>query len=141
METALNMNEEVRSARHRILVVDDNPIVLEHVVALLQAAFEVVGTASNGEEMVAEAMRLNPEVIVADITMPKLDGIAAARQLRANGCTAKLVFLTIHTQDEFVNACLADGALGYVSKSQMRTDLIPAVHAAILGRRFVSSRK
>jgi len=135
------MNEAVGSARPRILVVDDHPIVVERVVALLQTTFEVVGTASNGKEMVVEAIRLKPDVIVADIGMPELDGVAAARQLRTNGCTAKLVFLTIQTQDELVKACLADGALGYITKAQMRTDLLPAIHSALQGRRFVSSKK
>ena len=133
--------DEVRSARPRILVADDHPLVLERVVALLQADFEVVGTARNGQELVVEAMRLNPEVIVADITMPELDGIAAAHQLRANGCTARLIFLTIHTDDEFTKACWAEGALGYVAKPQLRADLIPAIRAALLGQRFVSSKR
>jgi DNA-binding NarL/FixJ family response regulator len=135
------VTEEVRSARPRILVVDDHPLVLERVLALLQSDFEVVGTARNGQEMVVEVMRLDPEVIVADITMPELDGIAAARQLRAHGCIARLVFLTIHRDDEFAQACLAEGALGYVTKRQLRTDLIPAIRAALLGRRFVSAKK
>ena len=135
------MNEEVRSARPRILVADDHPVVLQRVVALLQADFEVVATARNGREMVREAMWLNPQVIVADITMPDVDGIAAARQLRANGCTARLVFLTIHREDEFRNACLAEGALGYVAKTQLCADLIPAIRAALAGQRFVSTEE
>jgi len=135
------MKEGLGSARPRILVVDDNPIIVERVVGLLQTTFEVVGTASNGKEMVVEAMRLKPDVIVADISMPELDGVAAARQLRANACTAKLVFLTIQTQDELVEACLADGGLGFITKAQMRADLIPAIDSALQGRRFVSSKK
>jgi DNA-binding NarL/FixJ family response regulator len=141
METASNANEEVRSLRPRILVADDHPLVLECVVALLQTQFDVVGTARNGEEMVAETMRLNPEVIITDITMPQLDGIAAVRQLRALGCKAKVVFLTVHSSDEFVDACLAEGALGYVVKVHLRTALIPAIHAALSGRRSVSFLK
>ena len=86
--------------------------------------------------MISQAMRLNPDV--ADISMPELSGIEAAHQLREKRSTAKLVFLTIHSNEEFVTACLAEGALGYVVKSQMKSDLIPAIHAALSGQSFVS---
>ena len=72
--------------RRRILVADDHPIVLERVTRFLQPTFDVVGVAHNGLEMVVEAMRLNPDIIVADISMPGLDGIEAAHQLREMGC-------------------------------------------------------
>jgi len=113
--------------------------MLERVTALLQSAFDVVGAAHNGREMISEATRLNPDVIVADISMPALSGIEAAHQLRESGSTAKLVFLTIHAEQEFVDACLEEGALGYVVKSHMKTDLIPAINAALSGQCFVSS--
>ena len=114
-------------------------LCLERVTALLQSAFDVVGAARNGREMISEATRLNPDVIVADISMPALSGIEAAHQLRESGSTAKLVFLTIHAEQEFVDACLEEGALGYVVKSHMKTDLIPAINAALSGQCFVSS--
>jgi DNA-binding NarL/FixJ family response regulator len=125
--------------RPRILLADDNQLVLERVTAPLQSAFDVVGAAHTGQEMISQAMRLNPDVIVADISMPELSGIKAAHQLREKGSTAKLVFLTIHSNEEFVNACLAEGTLGYVVKSHMKADLIPAIHAALSGQSFVSS--
>ena len=125
--------------RRRILLADDHPLVLERVTALLRTAFEVVGVAHNGLEMVLEAMRLTPDVIVADISMPRLDGLRAARQLREMGSGATIVFLTIHEGPELVEACLAEGALGFVLKSHMKTDLIPAINVALSGRCFVSS--
>ncbi len=125
--------------RPRVLLVDDHQLMLERVTALLQSAFDVVGAAHNGREMISEATRLNPDVIVADISMPALSGIEAAHQLRESGSTAKLVFLTIHAEQEFVDACLEEGALGYVVKSHMKTDLIPAINAALSGQCFVSS--
>jgi DNA-binding NarL/FixJ family response regulator len=91
--------------------------------------------------MVDEAMRLRPDIIVADITMPGLDGIQAAHQLREMGSGASIVFLTINESPEFVEACLAEGALGFVAKSHMKTDLVPAINAALAGRRFVSSTR
>lgn len=106
---------------------------------MLQSAFEVVGDARTGRELVTQAIILKPDVIVADIAMPELSGIEAARELRREGFITKLVFLTIYPADEFVDACMAEGALGYVVKAHMTTDLIPAINAALAGRSFVSS--
>lgn len=124
--------------RPRILLADDHQAVLERVRKLLQSLFDVVGAAHTGREMVSEAMRLTPDIIVADISMPDLSGIEAAHELRKMGSAAKLVFLTIHASDEFVDACRSEGALGYVVKSHMKTDLIPAINAALSGRSFIS---
>ena len=125
---------------HRVLLADDHLAVLECVRDLLRSAFEVVGTVCNGQEMISEALRLNPDVIVADVGMPGLSGIEAALQLREQGSTAKVVFLTIHSEPEFVKACLDAGALGYVVKVRLQLDLIPAIDAALLGRHFISLR-
>jgi DNA-binding NarL/FixJ family response regulator len=122
----------------RILLADDHPQVLERVTTLLSASFDVVGTASNGKELLAEATRLDPDVIVADIGMPVLTGIEAAHQLHAAGSRARFVFLTVHSEDEFVRACMGEGALGYVVKSRMKTDLIPAINAAFRGQSYIS---
>jgi len=132
------MNDNPNSKRPRILLADDHLAVLQHVELLLRSLFDVVGTAASGREMVSEALRLKPDVIVADISMPGLSGIEAAHQLRKYGSTAKLVFLTIHADSEFVDACLAEGAKGYVVKAHMKTDLIPAINAALAGRSFIS---
>ena len=125
--------------RRRVLLADDHPLVLERVTMLLQTTFDVVGVAHNGLEMVDEAMRLSPDIIVADISMPELDGIQAAHRLREMGTVASIVFLTIHESPEFVEACQAEGALGFVLKTQMKADLIRAIDAALAGRCFVSS--
>lgn len=132
------MNEPAQLHRPRILLADDHQALLQRVTALLQSTFEVVGAARTGREMISEALRLHPDVIVADISMPELSGIDAVRELRETGSTAKLVFLTIHSEDEFVSACLAEGALGYVVKGHMKTDLIPAINAALEGHSFIS---
>jgi DNA-binding NarL/FixJ family response regulator len=124
--------------RPRILLADDHQAVLQRVQGLLQPTFDVVGTACNGREMLSEALRLEPDVIVADISMPESSGIEAAHQLREAGCKAKIVFLTIHSEEEFIKACAAEGALGYVIKAHIKTDLIPAIRAALIGESFVS---
>jgi DNA-binding NarL/FixJ family response regulator len=122
----------------RVLLADDNSVVLNRVGILLSPSFEVVGAVTNGQELFSAGVRLDPDVIVADITMPILGGIEAAQQLREAGSRARFVFLTIHNECEFVDACVAQGAFGYVVKAHMKTDLIPAIKAALLGRTFIS---
>jgi len=124
----------------RILLADDHPLVVECVKRCVQSRFEVVGTVRNGREMVEEAKRLKPDIIVADISMPELSGIDAAHDLCRQGSTAKIVFLTIHSEPAFVRACLDAGASGYVVKRDLWTDLLPAIDAALSGRCFVSLR-
>ena len=122
----------------RVLLADDHAPIIERASVLLESSFEIVGAVGNGADLVAEAQRLEPDMIVLDISMPGLTGIEAARQLREAGSTAKVVFLTVHKRVEFVDACLAEGALGYVVKSRMASDLIPAMREALCGRRFIS---
>jgi len=108
------------------------------VATLLKPTFDVVGTVGNGKALLEAVARLEPDVILTDISMPILNGIEAANQLSASSCKSKIVFLTVHTDPDFVSACLATGALGYVVKSHMATDLRPAIQAALAGRVFVS---
>jgi DNA-binding NarL/FixJ family response regulator len=123
--------------RPRVLLADDHPALLEATTALLKRQFDVVGTTTNGATLVSEALRLSPDVIVADITMPVLSGIDAAHQLRESAFSAKIVFLTVHSEEQFVKACMAEGALGYVLKSHMKAHLIPAIQAALVGQTYV----
>lgn len=127
-----------RSSQTRILLADDHAPIIERVKLLLEPGFDVVGSVNNGADLVLEAARLQPDLIVLDISMPGMTGIQAAQELREAGSKAKLVFLTIHERVEFVRACLAEGALGYVVKSRLAVDLLPAIHEALAGRRFIS---
>jgi DNA-binding NarL/FixJ family response regulator len=111
---------------------------VERVAKHLASSFDVVGIAHDGQDLISEAIRLTPDVIVTDITMPILTGIEALHQLREAGQPTRAVFLTIHTEDAFVRACLEEGALGYVDKSRVRADLITALHSAMAGELFVS---
>ena len=116
---------------------DDYPSLLEATAALLKPQFDVVGSATDGATLVSEALRLLPDVIVTDITMPVLSGIDAAHRLRESGLSAKIVFLTIHSEEQFMKACMAEGALGYVLKSHMKAHLIPAIQAAFVGQVYI----
>jgi DNA-binding NarL/FixJ family response regulator len=125
-------------SRVRILLADDNELLLELTARMLAKSFNVVGIARDGQDLVSKALLLTPDVIVVDITMPILTGIQAVHQLRDSGLAARFVFLTIHTEDEFLRACLDEGALGYVVKSHIKADLIPAIDAAMADKLFVS---
>lgn len=113
--------------------------MLDRILALLRLHFEVVASVTNGKELIAETQRLHPDVVVTDITMPILNGIDAASELRRMGSSAKVIFLTVHRDASLVERCFAEGALGYVHKSRLRSDLIPAIKNALCGRHFVSS--
>lgn len=102
--------------------------------------FEVVGKVDNGQALFDAAMRLRPDVIVTDISMPVLNGIEAVDRLRNAGCNSRIVFLTIHSDADFVRKCLSTGAFGYVVKGRIATELIPAIREALAGHIFVSQQ-
>lgn len=106
---------------------------------MLEPAFEIIGRVSNGRSLIDAAMELKPDVVVTDISMPILNGLDAATQLRKSGCESKIVFLSIHSDPDFVQACLSIGALGYVIKPRMATELVHAIQEALAGRVFVSA--
>jgi DNA-binding NarL/FixJ family response regulator len=123
--------------RPRIFLADDHPAVLKATTALLKPLFDIVGNATDGGTLVSEVLRLRPDVIVVDITMPVLSGIDAVHRLRESAPSAKFVFLTVHSEQQFMEACMAEGALGYVLKAHMKTHLIPAIQAALVGRSYI----
>jgi DNA-binding NarL/FixJ family response regulator len=117
---------------------DDHQAMLARVRRELGERFEVIGTAGNGEEAIDAVSRLDPDVLVIDISMPVLSGLDAAVRLRSNHCRTKIVFLTIHDDSDFVAAALSAGASGYVTKNRVSTDLVPAIQEALLGHTYVS---
>jgi DNA-binding NarL/FixJ family response regulator len=125
-------------SRPRVLLADDHGALLDAERALLSPYFEVVGTVVDGTALVSAARLLLPDVIVTDITMPILNGIDAAHKLQASGSAAKIVFLTVHREREFFEACMQAGALGYVQKIKMKHHLVPAIQAALAGQPYVS---
>jgi DNA-binding NarL/FixJ family response regulator len=121
-----------------VLLVDDHPAVLTQVKQLLPADFEVVAALPNGSGLAAAIEKHRPEILLLDITLPGASGIELAAQLRRTGYSGKLVFLTVHDDPDYVGAALVAGADGYVLKSRLATDLIPALQAVLAGRQFVS---
>jgi DNA-binding NarL/FixJ family response regulator len=129
---------ETRTKLARLLLADDHSAMLARTAHLLEGEFAITGTVGNGLDLLEAAARLDPDVVVLDITMPGLDGIQAARQLQRVGGRAKLVFLTVHEDPDYVRAALDAGGTAYVVKARLASDLIPAINAALLGERFLS---
>jgi DNA-binding NarL/FixJ family response regulator len=124
--------------RPRVLLAEDHRETAERLRKLLRAEFDVIASVEDGRALVDAEARLSPDVTVADIAMPRLDGIAAATVIRRHNSDARIVLVTVHSEPMLVEAGLAAGALGYVLKDTAGDDLVAAVHAALDGRRYVS---
>ena len=125
--------------RARILSADDHEEMRDQIKSLLDNEFEVLDSVEDGLALLDAAARLQPDVCLLDISMPVLNGIEAAERLRQRGSAAKIVFLTIHEDQDFLEAALKAGASGYVLKRRMALDLRPAIVEALAGRTFISA--
>lgn len=121
-----------------VLLADDHKIVLDGLRSLLTGQFELAGTATNGIELLEQARALRPDVVVADISMPLLNGIDALRRMKEEGLPSKVVFLTMHPDVTYLTRALEAGASGYVLKHAASDELINAIRAALKGELFVS---
>jgi DNA-binding NarL/FixJ family response regulator len=131
---------ECGMSHHRIsvLLADDHRVVSEGLKHLLAEDFELVGMVEDGRALVAEAKRLKPDVIVADITMPHLNGIDAMVQLRKDNAGIRVVFLTMHQDPAYARRALDAGAAGFVVKHSAPAELVMAIQAAMKGQTFVT---
>ena len=125
-------------ARTRVLLADDLAQVLSAAAALLERQFEIVDMVTDGTTALERAMTLSPDLVVLDISMPGMSGIEVARELKKRGNKARVVFLTVHEDSDILATCFAAGALGYVVKVLMQTDLLLAMNDALADRPFVS---
>ena len=112
--------------------------MLDGVRRLLEDEFQVVGTAQDGQSLLAAARTLAPDVIIADISMPILNGFQAARQLKAASPSIKIIFLTVHEEWSVVTEARGIGVDGYVIKRSAAQDLVPAIRAVLQGIPYVS---
>lgn len=126
------------ATKTRILLADDHPALLAEAVQLLGEHHEIVGTVANGLELLEAAERLDPDLIVLDISMPRLDGFEAVRRLKRAGCRSKLVFLTVWEDPHFIRIAMEVGADAYVVKSQLASDLTRAISEVLAGGKFKS---
>jgi DNA-binding NarL/FixJ family response regulator len=124
--------------RTRVVIAEDLSPVLATVAALLRDSFEVVGMVSDGRAALEATLKLEPDLVVLDISMPVMSGIEVAQALTKLGNKARIVFLTVHEDHDILKACQAAGGLGYVIKVLMDTDLVPAMNLALAGHPFTS---
>jgi DNA-binding NarL/FixJ family response regulator len=121
-----------------IVLVDDHPAMLKQTVQLLSRDFDIAAALENGRDLLSLAARDNIDVIVLDITLPGQSGIELASRLKGMGCSAKIIFLTVHADADYAREAFEVGASAYVVKPRLASDLIPALNAALAGQRFIS---
>ena len=124
----------------RILLADDHPLVLESVKQLLEPDFSVVGTAQTGQQVLEEAQKLHPDIVLLDANMPGMSGFEAARRLKTLLPTIKIIFVTMLTEAIAVSEGFRAGAMGYVLKQDASDELHTAVKSVMANQRFVSSK-
>ena len=124
--------------RPRVLLADDHVMVAEALKSLLAPEFDLVGVVEDGRALVEAAGKLRPDVIVADVTMPNLNGIDALVRLRQGGDRVPVVFLTMHRDVTFARRALDAGASGFVLKHSAPAELVTAIRAALDGRTYLT---
>jgi two-component system, NarL family, response regulator NreC len=126
----------------RILLADDHPMVRNGLIKLLEPykEFIVVGEAGDGEEAVKLTKKLEPDIVIIDLSMPKLSGIEATKLIRKNNPTTKVLVLTMHDNEEYVYQIFKCGAGGYMLKNTGKDDIAAAIHAVAKGEHFFSPR-
>ena len=124
----------------KILIADDHTILREGIRALLETSpdFEIVGEVADGHQAVQLAQQLSPDVILIDLSMPRLNGTEAIQLMRRRNLSMRIVVLTVHRTEEYVRAALDAGANGYVLKDDTHEELLSAIHAVMRGRTYLS---
>lgn len=125
-------------SRPRVLLADDHTMLLEAFQKMLAAECDVVGTVSNGRAVVSEALKLRPDVVVLDITMPLLNGVDAARQLKRELPDARIIFLTMNEDAELAAEAFRAGGSGYLLKRSAGTELLAAIREVASGRFYMT---
>ena len=121
-----------------VLIADDHKIVLEGLRSLLQSDYEILGEFEDGRTLVAEAERPHPDLVVADISMPNLNGIDAARRIKKIDAGIRIIFLTMHADVTYATDAFEAGASGFVLKHSAPQELISAIREAMQGHTYVT---
>jgi DNA-binding NarL/FixJ family response regulator len=124
--------------RPRVILADDHPLMMEALKNLLEPDFEIVGTFTNGQDLVDAALELKPNVVVLDIGMPHMNGLNAGQRLKAMIPTVKLVYLTMNQDQDTVGEAFSLGASAYVVKSAAASELVRAMNEVIRGGFYVT---
>lgn len=125
-------------SRPRILLADEHVLIQEGLRRMLEPQHNIVDAVSDGRSLVEAALRLKPELIILDVTMPLLTGIEAARQIKKRLPRVRLLFLTAHTNPAYLREALSAGATGYILKSSTREQILDTVKTVLAGQRYLS---
>jgi DNA-binding NarL/FixJ family response regulator len=120
----------------RVVIADDDPVILNHVAEMLTAEFDVVALARNGLELVDAVARFAPEAVVADVMMPEMNGIEALRKIAAGPIGVRVLMMSGYREPAIIEEALNAGASGYIDKIRFFTELIPALHDILEGRSY-----
>ncbi len=126
------------AAAPALMLADDNPTMLITLVEMLQVGYRILAALPNGASVLDNIAILSPDIVILDISLGDMSGFDVARHLRRDGCTAKIIFLTVHEDVAFVNAAFDIGACGYVFKSRVTEDLMKAINVVFDGGQFAS---
>jgi len=124
--------------RTRVLLADDHAIVAQGLEALLKDTFELTGVVGDGKALIEAAEASRPDVIVTDISMPAMNGLDAAREVRRRGIPSRVIFLTMHMEPQLAAAAFAAGASGYLLKQSAGEELVTAIEEVARGKRYLT---
>jgi DNA-binding NarL/FixJ family response regulator len=122
----------------RLLLADDHRIVVEGLRSILSPEFDLVGIVEDGRQLVEAARRLEPDIIIADVSMPHLNGLDAVQQLKREGSRAKVVFLTMHKDTTYAARAMEIGAMGFVLKHCASSELLEAIRTVLSGQAYLT---
>jgi DNA-binding NarL/FixJ family response regulator len=122
----------------RLLIADDHVMFAQGLESLLRDEFDLLGMAGNGEELVEATLRLNPDIILVDISMPVLNGFDAVRRIREGGSEARIIFLTMHDDASLLSEAFRCGASGYILKQAAGEELVSAIRMVARGHHYIS---
>ncbi len=137
MQVLYEMESDI-VAHPSLLLVDDNPALLETLIEMLEPAYKVAAALCSGASVVEKVNVLSPDLVILDVSLGDLNGFEVARRLRDTDSNAKIIFLSVHEDIDFVNAAFDLGAAGYVFKSRIAADLMKAIDSVFNGGQFAS---
>jgi len=133
-----DMPEESMVSKVRIVLADDHREMVDIVRSTLGEDFEIVAAVEDGRRALDAVLTLDPDVLITDISMPEMDGLQLAGQVKKSHCRTKVIVLTMHQDSYFVAAAMSLGVSGYVTKTLMSSDLVFAIQDALKGNVFIS---
>jgi DNA-binding NarL/FixJ family response regulator len=125
-------------SKPRVLLADDHSILIEGLRQILEPEVDLVGTVGDGRELLKAAAKLQPDIVITDVSMPQLNGIDATKELKKTHPDIKVIILTQHTNVKYAEAAFRAGAAGYVVKSSAAAELLDAIREVGLGRAYVT---